>query len=336
MAGPPKTISAATTDDVVPRLSRISPNEAVPADEYVAAIHDAVGRLVAMDVRGGGNEASIHATRALRTALRRMRGASRPTTDVVVAVAELAELTGWLLIDANRHGPASRANHVALRLARAGGDRAMELFVLHNISLQSTYLRRPQQGLAAIEPVLEHGRLTPRLESMFRLRAARVHAQQGLPTEAFRLLDHARSLLLDGVSDRDPAWSWWISLRGLDHATAAMHCGLGDWASAIDPLHRALEATPAGATRDRFLYQCTLLHAEVELNAWHDAEATALRLAALVDTVGSNRPLARLAATIRQVSAQDTSSGSRLRAAVEPLREWTTAPNLVRDPARAG
>jgi hypothetical protein len=29
----------------------------------------------------------------------------------------------------------------------------MELFVTHNISLQATYLRRPQHALDAIEPV---------------------------------------------------------------------------------------------------------------------------------------------------------------------------------------
>jgi len=54
------------------------------------------------------------------------------------------------------------------------------LFVTRTISLQATYLRRPQHALDAIEPVLDRSRLTSRLESMFRLRAARVHAQMGL------------------------------------------------------------------------------------------------------------------------------------------------------------
>jgi hypothetical protein len=156
---------------------------------------------------------------------------------------------------------------------------------------------------------------------MFRLRAARVHAQMGLSGEAFRLLDHAHSLLLDGVSDRDPAWSWWVSPRGLDFATAAMHGTLGDWHNAIEPLNRALEATPASATRDRFLYQCTLLHAQIELNAWRDVESTAHQLAPLIGTVGSDRPMARLAATIRRVGMPETDSAYRLRRAVEPVQQ---------------
>jgi hypothetical protein len=116
------------------------------ADEYVAAIRDTVGHLVAMDVRTGGNQASRHATRALHIALRRLDSGTVTgpgANDVRAAVAELAELTGWLLIDANRHEPARRANQLALALARAAGDRSMELFVTHNISLQATYLRRP-------------------------------------------------------------------------------------------------------------------------------------------------------------------------------------------------
>lgn len=296
--------------------SDISPADTTRTDEYVTAIHETIRQLVAMDVRAGGNEASGHAIHALRTQLWRSRhdAAGRPLVrDVTVALAELAELTGWLLIDANRHALARRANALSLRLAVEGGDRSMELFVTHNISLQATYLRQPRYALDVIEPVLDRGVLTSRLESMFRLRAARVHAQMGLSRDAFRLLDRARGLLFDGVSDRDPAWSWWISTRGMDFATAAMHGTLGDWRRSIEPLHRALEATPAAATRDRFLYLCALLHAQIELKSWQDAESTALQLAPLIHTVGSDRPLARLAATIRRGGTHNARDTARLR-----------------------
>ncbi len=297
-------------------LSHLSPANTTRTDEYAEAIHHTIGQLVAMDVRAGGNEASRHATRTLSTQLRRSRreAAGRPLArDVTVALAELAELTGWLLIDANRHHQARRANEVSLRLARAGGDRSMELFVTHNMSLQATYLRQPRYALDLIEPVLDRGGLTSRLESMFRLRAARVHAQMGLSGDALRLLDHARCLLFDGVSDRDPAWSWWISTRGMDHATAALHGSLGDWRRSIEPLCRALEATPAAATRDRFLYLCALLHAQIELRSWSDAESTALQLAPLIGKVGSDRPLARLAATLHQTNTHRTRDHARLQ-----------------------
>jgi hypothetical protein len=299
------------------------PADEVPVDDYVAAIHKTVWDLVAMDVKFGGNEASRHAVRALSAVRQRLPGdtGARRTRDLYAAVAELAELTGWLLIDANRHDAARRANRLSMTLARICGDRSMELFVTHNMSLQATYLRQPQYAFDIIRPVLDRRHLTSRLNAMLRLRAARAHAQMGLPSEAFRLLDHARSLLFDGVSDRDPAWSWWISPRGFDFATAAMHGTLGHWKAAIQPLYRALEATPTSATRDRFLYLCALLHAHIEISAWRDATSTANDLAPLIGTVGSDRPLARLAATIERVDKLQIPAAPRLRLAIEPVQE---------------
>jgi hypothetical protein len=103
-----------------------------------------------------------------------------------------------------------------------------------------------------------------------------------------------------------------------------MHGTLGDWNSAIAPLHRALHATPTSATRDRFLYLCMLLHAQIELNAWRDAESTAGQLAPLISTVGSDRPLARLATTIHRLGLRETASAARLRRAIEPVQRCAT------------
>jgi hypothetical protein len=138
--------------------------------------------------------------------------------------------------------------------------------------------------------------------------------------KALKTLDHATSLFFDGVTYRDPAWSWWISERGLNSATAAMYGSLGDWKAAIPPLYRALQATSAGAHRDRHLYLCILLHAQLEVGAWQDAERTAEDLAPLIGTVGSARPLKRLTMTINQLNKlPDTPR--RLRTATESVQE---------------
>jgi hypothetical protein len=247
-------------------------------DEYIAAIRDSVRRLVALDIEFGGDAVSIYAMRTFRAVWRRLRqGAYRAGSerDLYAAAAELAELTGWLLCDANRQLAARRVNHTAMTLAQVSGDRSMELFVTHNMSLQATYLRRPAEARELVRPVLDDQRLTSRLKSMFQLRVARASAQMGRRSEALAALDHATSLFFDGVTDRDPGWSWWISERGINSATTAIYGSLGDWKLAIPPLHRALEATPVDAHRDRHLYLCVLLHAQIELGAWRDAEHTA-------------------------------------------------------------
>jgi hypothetical protein len=277
-------------------------NDGAPAGEaQVAAVRAAVPRLVALDVASGGDRTSVLATRALRTALTMLApGACEPKAerDLRAAVAELAELTGWLLCDANRHAASLARNHQALRLARSVGDRSMELFVIHNLSLQATYLRRPERSLELVRPVLDQGGLTPRLDAMFRMRMARAYAQMGLRSMALTEMDTARGLFYEGTGDRDPAWSWWISERGFDHATGAMLGGLGDWSAAIEPVQRAIEAAPGQARRDRFLYLCVLLHAQLEAGAWRDGAVTAEHLVPDIGQVGSARPLARLMATI--------------------------------------
>jgi hypothetical protein len=277
-------------------------NDGAPAGEdQVAAVRATVPRLVALDVASGGDRTSVLAARALGAAETMLApGACEPKVerDLRAAVAELAELTGWLLCDANRHAASLARNHQALRLARSVGDRSMELFVIHNLSLQATYLRRPERSLALVRPILDQGGLTPRLGAMFHMRMARAYAQMGLRSRALMAMDTARGLFYEGTSDRDPAWSWWISERGFDHATGAMLGGLGDWKPAIERIQRAIEAAPGHARRDRFLYLCVLLHAQIEAGAWRDGATTAERLVPFIGQVQSARPLARLMATI--------------------------------------
>jgi len=296
----------------------VAGNDGAPAGEdQVAAVRAAVPRLVALDVASGGDRTSVLATRALQAAETMLApGACEPRVEreLRAAVAELAELTGWLLCDANRHAASLARNHQALRLARGVGDRSMELFVIHNLSLQATYLRRPERSLELVRPILDQGGLTPRLGAMFHMRTARAYAQMGLRSMALTEMDTARGLFYEGTGDRDPAWAWWLSARGFDHATGAMLGGLGDWKAAIDPIQRAIEAAPAHARRDRFLYLCVLLHAQLEAGAWHDGAATAERLVPFIGQVGSSRPLARLMATIG-----DARGGPRSAVLADPV-----------------
>jgi tetratricopeptide (TPR) repeat protein len=276
-----------------------------PAGEgHVNAIRESVQRLVGLDVRSGGGRTSIIALRVLRAAeLTLAPGAHRARVghDLQAAVAELAEITGWLLCDANRHSASLASNRRALGLARLAGDHSMELFVTHNLSLQATYLRQPEHSLKLVRPILDRGGLTPRLGAMFRLRLARAYAQMGLRRMALKTLDTATGLFYEGARGRDPAWSWWISERGFHHATGAMLGALGDWKAAIEPIHSALEAAPEEASRDRFLYMCVLLHAQIKVGAWREAETTAGELVPYIGNVRSTRPLVRLLATLNDL-----------------------------------
>lgn len=332
MTSPDQQIPAGPSGFSLPLLQKLSVDDGPAGEDYIAAIRDSVQQLVTLDTEFGGDAVSIYAIRIFRTVWRRLRqGAYRAhcESDLCAAAAELAELTGWLLCDANHQLAAYRVNHAAMALAEACGDRSMGLFVTHNMSLQATYLRRPAEALELVQPVLDGRFLTSRLTSMFRLRVARSYAQMGLRSDALKTLEHAASLFFDGVSDRDPGWSWWISERGINSATAAIYGSVGDWKLAIPPLCRALQATPVAAHRDRHLYLCVLLYAQVELGAWREAEHTAEQLAPLIRTVGSARPLARLGATIDQLKKRP-GRWPRLLAATEPVQHAIDARDSFR------
>jgi tetratricopeptide (TPR) repeat protein len=321
MISPCQQISPELTSSLFPSLQQALVNHEPWGEQHVAGIRDLVQRLVRRDIELGGDAVSIEAMHIFRTVWRQLRqGAycARYERDLYATAAELAELTGWLLCDANRQLAARQVNQAALTLARASGDRSMKLFVIHNMSLQATYLRRPAEAFALVQPLLDGQLLTPRLHSMFRLRMARAYAQMGNRGDALRALNHAASLFFDGVSNHDPTWSWWVSERGLNSATAAIYGSLGDWKLAIPLLCRTLQATPGDAHRDRHLYLCVLLHAQVEVGAWREAEHTAAQLAPLIRTVGSARPLARVKATIDQLN-EHPGRRRRLIAATEPV-----------------
>ncbi|MDQ6742607.1 MAG: XRE family transcriptional regulator, partial [Candidatus Dormibacteraeota bacterium] len=63
-------------------------------------------------------------------------------------MAELAEVAGWLLFDANRQDAAAALNREALRLAQLNGDRALEMLTLQNMSLQAHWRGQSDESLA--------------------------------------------------------------------------------------------------------------------------------------------------------------------------------------------
>ncbi|TDD91847.1 hypothetical protein [Actinomadura rubrisoli] len=307
-----------------------------PLDEDdVLDVRQHVQHLVALDIRHGGDRASALALRTLKAArqdLRRRGVRKSARRDLEAALAELAEVTAWLLCDANRHPMSLRGNRFALNLARSAGDRSMELFVLHNMSLQATYLRRPERTLDLVRPILDRGGLTPRLTAMFQLRVARAHAQMGLKSDAFKTLDLAKGLLSEGTRDRDPGWAWWVSERGFTHATGAMLGSLGEWRPALSHIQSALSAAPPEARRDRFLYLCILLHAQLESRAWTDMDSTTGELLSLEGTVGSSRPRSRLLATLDQFG-RDGRTPRSVRDSIDDIRQAikrTNAPSRLR------
>ncbi|MGH8887681.1 MAG: hypothetical protein ACRDYX_21430 [Egibacteraceae bacterium] len=289
-----------------------------PVDEaYVESVKDGIGWLLALDNQFGGDDISGLAVRFFWSVHRRV-GSDRygpgVARDLRAVVGELGEVAGWLLYDADQQAAARQLNQEALLHARLAGDRAMQLLILQNMSMQAVYLNRPREALDLAKSVLEAGRLSTRVNTLFIVRKARALAQSEKRDDALDAFAQARALFLDGVADNDPPWVWWVDEAELAWHEAMCHADFDDWKRATDLFQQAV---PEGC-RSRFHSLAHLLGALVHVGAWRDAEAVIGQILPYVGEVGSTRTARLLHTTTTRIAGLQAPVG--LRDAAEHLQ----------------
>lgn len=254
--------------------------------EYASEVRETIRTLVGLEVRHGGNEAGPLASRCLEAARRRL-GQEGCGAEVAAAVAELAEVAGWLLHDADRQGAARHAMHEALHLARMAGDRDMELFTLGLLAFVEIWDGRPGTALMIARSALGQ-ELTSRQVAMFAIREGRALAMLG-DRNALRSMDLARSALQDGVAGDEPDWAWWLDEAELIHHVGRVHAALGEHREALELLHRANELCPPSRISGRYGYHANTLECAVAAGDWGTCEALTSTLRPDIGVIGSGR-----------------------------------------------
>jgi hypothetical protein len=276
--------------------------------EYLQSVRSHIREIVALDNRFGGADLVRMSTRFFR-ALHDQLGAGtydlKLERDLQSAAGELAEVVGWLAYDAEAHDLARRMNQESLYFTRLAGDRAIELLTLQNSSMHAASQGRPREALQIARSVLEGDyRLSPRLKALFLTRKARAMAQGG-DMGALRLLPEIRDLFLDGVSDGDPAWAWWIDGREMAWHEAMVQRDLGLASRAITQFERSVIATPSTEIRSQYLHRAYLLQAQVDNRTWDAAEQTIRQLLPLSTEVASTRTVVLLRNVLRKLATRD-------------------------------
>jgi len=265
--------------------------------EYLQAIRSHIYEIVALDNRFGAVDLIRLSTRFFRT-LHDHLGAGtydpKLERDLHSAAGELAEVVGWLAYDAEAHDLCRRMNQESLYFTRLAGDKTIELLTLQNSSMHAASRGRPREALQIARSVLEGDyRLSPRLRALFLTRKARALAQRG-DESALALLPEIWELYLRGVSDRDPAWAWWVDQRELAWHEAMIHRDLGLSGRAVDQFERSVMAIPADEIRSQYVHRAYLLQAQVDTSAWDAAEQTIRQLFPLAREVASTRTVVLL------------------------------------------
>jgi tetratricopeptide (TPR) repeat protein len=260
--------------------------------DYVESIRAGIQRLIKLEVLFGGDEVAPLAIRSVLSVRHRLEVVRHPlnlANELRAAAGELAEVTAWLLHDADQQDAARRMNIEALRLSRRAGDGSIELLTLANMTFVALFQRESAEALKISRAVLDGGRLTNRQRVIFKLREARALANLGARGDAMRAANDALSAFWDGASRKDPGWAWW-----LDTSEVAGHVGwilleLGETTRGLPMLERAITDAPRGNISHHFFRLARHLDALALAGAWRDAEAIIDELIPYVGAVRSGR-----------------------------------------------
>jgi tetratricopeptide (TPR) repeat protein len=260
--------------------------------DYIETVRQDIKAFVRHDQQYGGAVTSPLILRALRRVRRRMDSSEVPDKlfrDMNSAAAELAEVAGWSLYDAEEHAQAEQANHEALKLARLAGDRSMELFILQNMSMHEGHLARARDSLNTARLALGMGRLSPRLQCLFKMREARALAQLGKESDAFKQFNRAKGLYLEGVRDSDPHWTWWVDETELAWHEGMINKDLGKLSKSLDYFDIAANGISEARVRTCYSYRASAFLSHVENRSWSNAEESMRILLNDAGFVGSRR-----------------------------------------------
>ncbi|MEU9511156.1 helix-turn-helix domain-containing protein [Micromonospora sp. NPDC048169] len=241
------------------------------------------------DLLGGGDLAG-HGARRLRRAVRGYRRAGPAGRRALLpALAESAQLAGWLAADAGDPGGGLVAYRLALRAAVAAGQPSLAGHVLASASHLLADAGDPAGALVLARIGYAAGRATasPGLRALLLHRVALAAALAGRPRAAGRALAGADRA---GTPEpgREPPWLYWLDAAELAAMTGRTLVALGRPAAAVPLL------TPVAAARDRprraAVYGAWLARGHLGLGAV--PEACAVAGEALLDAVRSGSPRA--------------------------------------------
>lgn len=267
-------------------------------DDVFARIH---GLRLADDVISGGDLAGP-AFRELRSVLRLHREGThteRVENALLVAVGELAQITGWIASDAGHRMRAEGAYRLGVGAARQAGDRVLAGNLLGSLAYHLVNTGYPGAGLALAEAgVAETGSAAvPRARALAWDRLAWAHALAGQVAPTGRALGRAQEALAAYTAgEEDPGYLYWVTAEELQIMEARCFTELGRPLRAVPRLTGVLERYDPGHTRELVLYLSWLSVAYCDANEPEAAAQTAQRMISLAGDLASDRTAARVGA----------------------------------------
>ncbi|WP_405586716.1 helix-turn-helix domain-containing protein [Streptomyces sp. NBC_01190] len=215
--------------------------------------------------------------------------------DLLIQIAELAQISGWIASDAGQHADAERAYTLGISAARNAGDRTLAANLAGSLAYQHTNTGREREGIdlahAAVEEAGPHASAKPR--ALFLDRVAWAHAKAGEAQPAIRALEQAHAALADDDGTTPPTWAYWVTSEELDVMDARAYTELRRPLRAVPVLSDVLERYDTTHVREVALYRSWLAEALADANEPEQAVQETLRIIELSDGLTSDRTAER-------------------------------------------
>ncbi|GAA4462652.1 transcriptional regulator [Phytohabitans houttuyneae] len=232
---------------------------------------------------------------------------------LLVAIAELCQLAGWVASDAGQHADAQRLYLTGVRAAHAGGDAPGAANNLSSLSYQVANIGDPRDAvILARSAVRGAGRAaTATTRALLLDRLSWAHARAREAGQAERSLDAADGAYSDRKAADDPPWTYWLSLEEVEIMAGRVWTELRRPLRAVPILERATAGYDDSAARETSLYltwlaESLLQAGEIERSAETASRALGLSLrAGSVRADGRVQTLRRLLGEYRGTPAAD-------------------------------
>jgi tetratricopeptide (TPR) repeat protein len=295
----------------------------------IEAVEGLLRRLYRLEAEFGGNELCVVIADQVEAASSLFKATSlnlKAERRLLGAVAGLAQVAGWLFLDANRHGDASRYLSATVYAAHELDDLGLAGHALGYMSLHAFYRDQPKKALALSQTAcdLVRGEGTPRMRATLHNRAARAHARLGDAVECERQFDLARAeFAADEQSDDDPEWIRYVSEIEIVAQRGACYLDLerpDDAITAITEAIALVQATAPGDTRDLAHYKTRLAAAYLLLNEPEQAVSVASEAHSLAARIGSARVSERFTELVARMEPFDVPEVHAFLEQVNPRR----------------
>jgi hypothetical protein len=145
---------------------------------------------------------------------------------LLVALAELGQLAGWMAADAERHGLAQRYYLTALRAAHNAADKALAANVLSMMAYQAASREEPADAISMGTAAVEMARRSPvTVQALVTSRLAYGYALTGDTDRFHAAYGRARELAEHPTGHR-PRWAYYVSPQLIDAACGSYQVSL--------------------------------------------------------------------------------------------------------------